>query len=63
MNKFYDQADLIILAPSQPEFASVCSVPTNGTQYMYILSFPAFESAMTIQGPCQIFLQVPMSPH
>lgn len=36
MNKCYDQADLIILAPSQQEFASVCSVRTNGTQYMYI---------------------------
>lgn len=38
MNKCYDQADLIILAPSQQEFASDCSVPTNGIQYMYIFS-------------------------
>lgn len=36
MNKFYDQADLIILAPSQQGFASVCSLPTNSTQYIYV---------------------------
>lgn len=56
INNFHDHADLVILAFPQQEFASVHSVLTNGTQYLYFLS-ATFEAAMTIQGACQIFFE------